>query len=59
MQSDAAIRNEEDGTESMSAKINTEAARTLEKSGANLQWLLRTSGDAISACEGTIQRRRS
>ena len=55
MRSDAAMRHEDDGTEPMSEKINTEAAHTLEKSGANLQWVLRTSEDAINALVGSFQ----
>jgi hypothetical protein len=39
----------------MSAKINAEAAHTLEKSGANLQWVLRTAEDAMSALVGSFQ----
>jgi methyl-accepting chemotaxis protein len=49
------MRHEHEGTESMSAKINTEAAHTLEKSGANLQWVLRTAEDAINALVGSFQ----
>ena len=39
----------------MSAKINAEAAHTLEKSGANLQWVLQTAEDAMSALVGSFQ----
>ena len=49
------MRHEYEGKESMSAKINTEAAHTLEKSGANLQWVLRTSEDAVNALVGSFQ----
>ena len=55
MQSDATRRHEVEGTESMSAKINAEAAHTLEKSGADLQWVLRTAEDAMSALVGSFQ----